>query len=149
MPRAEKPKSTCLVCSKKTARSSYKYCSNACQAKHQFLCYIEDWKKGKESGLRNTGVVGNHVKKYLRGKFGNKCCVCGWSKVNTKTGQVPLVADHIDGNWRNNIESNLRLICPNCDSLSPTYAALNRGHGRKNRAISKRAGENRLLTRNK
>lgn len=51
---------------------------------------------------------------------------------------MPLVADHIDGNWKNNTEDNLRLICPNCDSLSPTYAALNRGNGRRNRAISKR-----------
>ena len=64
---------------------------------------------------------------------------------NPKTGKVPLVADHIDGNWQNNIEENLRLICPNCDSLSPTYAALNKGHGRKHRRPSKRAKDASLL----
>ncbi len=56
-----------------------------------------------------------------------------------------LVSDHIDGNWRNNIENNLRLICPNCDSLTHTYAGLNRGNGRKGRLLSKRAREGYLL----
>jgi hypothetical protein len=63
--------------------------------------------------------------------------------MNPKTGIVPLVADHIDGNWRNNHEGNLRLVCPNCDALSPTFAALNRGNGRKNRMPSKRAQDAR------
>lgn len=90
-----------------------------------------------------------HIKKYLREKYGNKCCECGWSKINPKSGIVPLVADHIDGNWRNNVESNLRLICPNCNALSPTYAALNKGNGRENRPPSKRAQEGRNLIRKK
>jgi len=74
--------------------------------------------------------------------------LCGWAKINPKTKQIPLVADHIDGNWRNNVESNLRLICPNCDSLTPTYAGSNRGNSERNRAVSKRAKEGRLLAMN-
>ncbi len=97
------------------------------------------------AGLRSLGLVSRYIKRYLRRKFGNKCCLCGWSRVNPKTGQVPLVADHVDGNWRNNTENNLRLICPNCDALSLTYAGLNKGNGRKNRVLSKRAKEGRLL----
>lgn len=140
-----KQKSSCLVCSRETARRGYKYCSNMCQLEYQYQAYIKNWKEGKESGLRNTGVVCNYVKKYLRRKFKNKCCLCGWSQINQKTRQVPLVADHIDGNWRNNSEENLRLICPNCDALSPTFAALNKGNGRKGRIISKRVKESRLF----
>ena len=87
------------------------------------------------------------IKRYLREKFENKCCLCGWSQRNQKTGQIPLVADHIDGNWRNNAEANLRLLCPNCDAIGPTFAGLNRGNGRKNRVISVRAKEGRILVK--
>lgn len=145
MPMPRKPRTLCLVCGKEPERPSYKYCSNLCQREFQYRFYIMNWKLGKELGLRTTGIVTNPIKKYLRKKFGNKCVLCGWSQINPKTGLVPLVADHIDGNWRNNSEANLRLICPNCDSLSPTYAALNKGNGRKNRPPSKRKISARLL----
>lgn len=140
-----KTRKPCLNCGKDPARSYYKYCSNACQIEYQHKSYIEKWKKGQIHGLQSLGIVSVYVKKYLRNKYNNKCCLCGWSEINKKTGQVPLVADHIDGNWRNNIESNLRLICPNCDSLTSTYAGLNRGNGRINRVLSKRAKEGRLF----
>ena len=141
MSNPKKPSSKCLVCAREPARSFYKYCSNVCQMTYQHTTYIERWKNGEESGLIALGIVSLHIKNFLREKYGNQCCLCRWAKVNQKTGLVPLVADHIDGNWRNNSEENLRLICPNCDSLSPTYAALNKGNGRPNRAISKRAIE--------
>ena len=145
MPMPRKPRIKCPVCGKETPRPGYKYCSNACQIEYQYRSYIKKWKTGEVNGLQSIGIVSKHIKRYLRRKFGNKCCLCGWSKIHSKTGQIPLVADHIDGNWRNNIESNLRLICPNCDSLTPTYTGLNRGKGRKDRTLSKRAKEGRLL----
>src|SRR3989344_2538721 len=145
MPNHKKPRSNCLVCDKETARVGYKYCSNKCQIEFQYQSYIRKWKDGEVRGLQCIGVVSGHIKKYLRKKFRDRCCLCGWSKINFKTGYSPLVADHIDGNWRNNIESNLRLICPNCDALTFTYAGLNRGNGRKSRVVSKRAIEGRLI----
>ena len=145
MPNPKKLRPKCPICGKEPERSFYKYCSNKCQIEFQHLLYIEKWKKGEVSGLQTIGTVSPHIKKYLRRKFGNKCAICKWSKINSKTGLIPLVADHIDGNWRNNVDSNLRLLCPNCDSLSPTYAGLNRGNGRKNRVVSNRAKEGRLF----
>ena len=148
MPMPKKPRKKCLGCSKETPRAGYKYCSNVCQIEHQYESYIKKWKAGEESGLQSIGVVSRHIKRYLRRKFENRCCLCGWAKVNPKTGLVPLVADHVDGNWRNNREANLRLLCPNCDALTSTYAGLNRGNGRKNRVLSRRVKESRLLVTN-
>lgn len=145
MPMPKKLRARCLQCGKEPARAQYKYCSNACQRILEYANYIRKWRNGEESGLISMGVVSRYVKRFLREKYGNKCCLCGWSKVNPSIGYSPLVADHIDGNWRNNTESNLRLICPNCDALSPTYAGLNRGNGRKGRILSKRAQEGHLL----
>ena len=142
---ANKQKGRCSICGQETARHSYKYCSNKCQMDSQYLLYIKRWKNSGETGLQGHGVVSRHIKRYLREKFGNKCCLCGWAKVNPISDLPPLVADHIDGNWRNNIETNLRLLCPNCDALSPTYAGHNRGKGRKNRIVSNRVKEGRLF----
>ncbi len=149
MSNSRKFRKPCLVCGKEPARAGYKYCSNVCQMEFQYRVYIEEWKVGKADGLQSIGTVSPYIKRYLRGKFMDKCCLCGWAEKNKKTGKVPLVADHIDGNWRNNIERNLRLLCPNCDSLTPTYAALNRGNGRKHRALSNRVKEARSLLERK
>jgi 5-methylcytosine-specific restriction endonuclease McrA len=41
-------------------------------------------------------------------------------------GSIPLELDHIDGQSNNNVLSNLRLLCPNCHALTPTYRGKNK-----------------------
>ena len=123
MPNPKKPRPKCPVCGEEPARSFYKYCSNLCQRESEYQISVKKWLLGEVSGLQTTGVVRPFVKKFLRRKFGDQCSLCGWSEVNKTLGKVPLIADHIDGNWNNNVESNLRLVCPNCDALGSTYGS--------------------------
>lgn len=84
--------------------------------------------------LEYNGDVSNKTAKlYLIKKFGEKCMDCGWSEKNRVTGKCPIELEHIDGDSENNNLDNLKLLCPNCHSLTPTYKALNKGRGRYKR----------------
>ena len=125
---------SCLHCNKVFDYSPYqqtgKYCSNRCQQDFQMMKKIND---GTASSLT--------IKGYLVKKFGAKCCMCGWDKINPHTGKCPIELDHIDGNSENNTPENCRLVCPNCHSLTSTYKALNKGKGRHKRMIRYREGK--------
>ena len=95
--------------------------------------YIERWKNGLEDGMRGEYLISLHVRRYLTEKFNNRCSKCGWGEVNLYTGKVPLEVHHKDGDYTNNDENNLDLLCPNCHSLTATYKAANMGNGRKDR----------------
>lgn len=49
-----------------------------------------------------------------------KCDKCGL--VDKWQGEpILLEIHHIDGDWRNNEQSNLQFLCPNCHSQTPTF----------------------------
>jgi len=58
---------------------------------------------------------------------------CSWEEINPTTGLVPIQLDHIDGDSDNNNLKNLRLLCPNCHSLTPTFGRLNENSSRSKR----------------
>jgi hypothetical protein len=125
----------CLNCGKELNSRNSKYCNNQCQADYQYKQYIDRWKNGKESGLKGKYSISNHIRRYLMGKYDNKCSRCGWSEINPFTKNIPLEIEHIDGDFSNCKEENLDLICPNCHSLTSTYKGANRGNGRKERSV--------------
>ena len=49
-----------------------------------------------------------------------KCERCGWAE-KTKDGYLPLELDHINGDRHDNRLENLRILCPNCHSLTPHH----------------------------
>jgi len=107
------------------------YCSNKCQHEYQNNKTILEWKQKPETGIKSGGRLKSAVRRYIFEKFDYKCSQCAWDEKNPITGKPPLEIDHIDGNSTNNSEENLRLLCPNCHSLTPTWKALNAGKGNK------------------
>ncbi len=51
---------------------------------------------------------------------------------------ITLELDHIDGNNKNNVRSNLRCLCPNCHSITDTWKV---GQSREGKKIRKRSDE--------
>lgn len=123
----------CLVCGKELIGRQQKYCSLICQNEHRYMLYIERWKTGKETGLKGAYGISSHIRKYLFRKYNNKCAQCGWGEINPYSQTIPLEVEHKDGNYTNNKEDNLILLCPNCHSLTSTYKGANKGNGRAKR----------------
>lgn len=95
--------------------------------------YLERWKQGLESGSTANGEISKVVRNYILDKFNNMCSKCEWKEINQITKKVPVQIEHIDGNYSNNKEENLTVLCPNCHSLTSTFGNLNKGKGRKYR----------------
>ena len=56
--------------------------------------------------------------------FEPACSNCKLSKWLDES--IPLELDHINGDNKDNNLTNLRLLCPNCHALTPTYRSKNR-----------------------
>jgi 5-methylcytosine-specific restriction endonuclease McrA len=130
-------KSNCLTCgiefSFRPSQKTGKYCSNKCQQKYQQKKVIDDWKENPDTGVKSGYRLKSGVREYLLEKTNHQCSSCGWNRVNPSTGKSPLEIDHVDGDCSNNKEENLRVLCPNCHSLTENYKALNKGNGNRKR----------------
>lgn len=123
----------CKNCDKPLSNPRSIFCSKLCQREFEYKLWIKRWKNKEETGMRGEYAISNYIRKYLLDKYDSKCARCGWGEVNHHTGRIPLEIEHIDGNFKNNSEENLILLCPNCHSLTSTYKGANKGNGRKSR----------------
>lgn len=55
----------------------------------------------------------------------HRCEGCGLDE--WRAGPIPLELDHVNGDRSDNRLENLRLLCPNCHALTPTYRGRNIG----------------------
>ena len=140
--RADLQVISCLYCKKESSSlprwraRHHKFCGPTCSSAYIYEEFIKEWKSLKINAFRKGGYVSHHVRKYLILKQGEKCLLCGWSQKNPYTNKIPLVLDHVDGNCLNCNESNLRLICNNCDALSEHYKGANKGNGRRSKGVA-------------
>jgi len=115
-PRRTKKVRTCASCGSTEVKRQRKYCPT-CIEKNVYSTAATDVESVKQDRTRRAVLIRER---------GHSCAVC---KLGEWVGQpIPLELDHIDGNPDNNSEGNLRLICPNCHALTPTYKGRNRGN---------------------
>lgn len=126
----------CQYCHKeliKNKNTGKKYCSLICSHLYKKDQYFNNWKNNLNAFNSHDYKLPDYIRKYILQKYENKCSECGWNKINPKNNKSPLEIDHIDGDSSNNLEENLRVLCPNCHALTPTFRNLNKGNGREYR----------------
>lgn len=131
----ERREQVCKNCGKKylpSYSSLGKFCSQECTVKYKFKQKDKLYVEGK---VKEIKTLKRHFLKHNE----NKCSICGLSTWQDK--EITLILDHIDGNSDNNFPSNLRLVCPNCDSQLDTFKGRNKGNGRYSRRIRYHEGK--------
>lgn len=125
----------CLNCNYGIEVIGKQYCNSECFHKSRRKKYYNKIESG------DIGLPPRQYKNYLIEKYGNKCMECGWGEKNPTTNKIPIELEHIDGDSTNNNLSNLKLLCPNCHSLTPTYKGANKGNGRYSRKVRYKEGK--------
>ena len=119
----------CKNCGKEIAKNRV-YCSTSCQQEYQSNYAVKEWLAGERTGMSGDYKIADYVRRYMLKKVNYKCELCGWGEINPFTNKIPLEIHHIDGNYKNTVESNLQVLCPNCHSLTATHRGSNLYNGR-------------------
>jgi len=71
------------------------------------------------------------------------CSRCGFN-TRRECGASILEIDHIDGNPDNNAEDNLRVLCPNCHALTPTFRNWGNRGNKKTSSRLRKGNKNKI-----
>jgi predicted nucleic acid-binding Zn ribbon protein len=115
---------TCANCGKPIKKRQI-FCSHECcneyRKQEKYKYYIEHQNEftGKE-------IRYDWLKPHILKEQNNCCAICGSEPIHNGK-ELHFILDHIDGDATNNTRSNLRLVCPNCDSQLDTFKSRNIG----------------------
>ena len=130
--RKDERTENCLNCNKPIfAGTMSKLCIKCYRAKYDAE-KVKHWKETGDTGCKTSTTIRNAIRTYILNKQGCMCAICG-TKNEWFGKQLNFILDHIDGDASNNFESNLRLICPNCDSQLDTFKSKNKNSARSHR----------------
>jgi hypothetical protein len=115
----------CFSCKEDTDKP--KYCSTDCARRGRGIGIVQSWLNGEISGLDKAGKLLVPIREHLISEADHKCTRCQWGKPNPVLGRPILCIHHRDGNNLNASPHNLVVLCYNCQTLTPTFGALNRG----------------------
>jgi hypothetical protein len=151
----KKSTTKCNQCDKEFDRCSYEirkaekegrklYCSSECFQLHrkEHPSAISEIARSKmmEAGRRGNATMKsrqksidqlkcfNKIRKRIFLERGRRCEECGWDKKNPFNGIIPVQVDHIDGDRNNNSEENLKVLCPNCHSMTKKFMFYGMSH---------------------
>ena len=133
-------KDLCDTCQGPKAKSASRYCSQGCFHAARRHAAVTEWLANPSSATVGSGLS-KAIREHLLKASGYRCSACGWSGWNRATGRTTLTVDHINGNCFDNRPENLRVLCPNCHALTPTYKNSNRipnGQRRRSGKTAKR-----------
>ena len=140
-----KPTFYCQNCGKQNDWKGHsyenKYCNNACQQEAQRKKKAENWiaegtfvSNASPTIACNAALDSSNMRSfsasaipewikgetgYIAQTRGYNCAVCSIS--DWRGQKLKLEPDHADGDTKNVAETNIRLLCPNCKSLLPSY----------------------------
>lgn len=122
VPKRKATFNTCPNCFESVSkRSGNKHCSSKCAEEARLKHNIQRFHDGLICDRKT-------LKRYLVLLNGHTCSLC--NNVQWQGQPIPLEVDHVNGDPSNDHSYNLRLLCPNCHSLTPTAKGKNRGRGR-------------------
>lgn len=101
-----------------------KYCSTECEKEYKHKIKYLKIIEGDPSIMR-ANYSPQPFKDDILKEQGGVCAICGM-KPEWNNKPLVFILDHIDGHASNNKRSNLRCICPNCDSQLDTYKSKNK-----------------------
>lgn len=98
------------------------FCSEACNCNHIKSLTLESFLNGNG----NEYIIKNkRIREYVINAQNDECAICHTS--STWNGKpLSFVFDHIDGDWTNNVPTNIRALCPNCHSQTETFCGKNK-----------------------